>query len=306
MVVMRRYLAVAVLALAVGSCAKAPLTAPIVAEVSTTPAAVYADFSGVSVMTYKMSVCQGLRECWYRTGATVTSELRLLQTGNTMTGLFIESAQSVIPVTGQVSGDGELTLAGARARVSRSWSMDAARAVTLRLRRGADGAVTGTVEIKSDTNHYEQASVTTGGDIAALTPVQPLAAQAGFTGTWSGQYIIRSCTVVGFQFCAPVVGELYGFDLTLSGSGSSLTGELQHLAAVTGSGSGDQLTLGGRSIVTVPAKHTITGWQTYRDALGQLHGTFTFLYESGAISRTIEAELYFVTHDIPGAQALKK
>lgn len=304
---MRHAVVFAVAAAVMSACAKAPLTAPeIVPSASTTPAAVYADFSGVSVLTYRVTECGGLRNCFAYVGQTRTIEMRLQQIGPDVSGLIMPGYLDVIPVTGHVSGDGELTLTGSREGIHIYCGSYGREIRKFAIRRSAAGVASGSLAIAEDRTCREEGVPVTAGEVSALTSVQPLPSPSGFAGVWNGQYVIRSCAVVGNPFCAPVPNEVYNFTLTLSSNGSVVNGQMTGVASVSGTSLGDQLTLGGSSSPTVSTRLTITDWKSFRDALGQLHGTFSFTNESSTIRRAFDAEFYFVTQEIPSAQALKK
>lgn len=289
-------------------------TAPIAAT-SVAAAPAFADFSGVTLVSYKWTTCQGHRNCFaYVDNRISTVELRLTQSVGAVSGLMIESASSALRVSGTVSPDGELTLTGSRPRVETFRSgYDSARAIdTFKLRRDADGRVTGTVMLIGDFNEWDHSttgSVKEGGPVAAASRVQDLPLQSGFAGTWRGRTFTKSCVAVTGTYCrGPEPGEMSDFRLTLSASGAVVSGDIQNFTPVSGTASGDTLALAGEKLVGVqfPTRTTITGWNTYRDANGELHGTFNYTIESTTFRTTYEMELYFVMLDSPATASVLK
>ena len=97
------------------------------------------------------------------------------------------------------------------------------------------------------------------------------------------------------------------FTLTLSASGSVVSGEISRLAPVSGTALGDTLVLSGDGPAPGYSGHrgTITSWNAYRDAAGELHGTFTYVDDNTVAPTTYEIELYFVMLASPATAAIK-
>ena len=310
---MRRILIVALLGLAAGSCAKsASPTAPLVSA-PTASVPVFADFSGVTLVSYKWTTCEGHRNCFaYINDRVSTIELRLTQSVGSVSGLMIESPSSAVRVSGTVSPDGELTLTGSRPRVETRSGYDSARSIdTFRLRRNADGAVTGAVMMVGDFNEWDHSTtgaVKEGGPVTAATRVQEMPIQSGFAGTWRGRTLTKSCVAITGTYCrGPEPGEMDDFTLTLSASGAMVSGSISNFTAVTGTASGDTLVLSGEDLqgAQYPTRTTITGWNAYRDANGELRGSFTYVRESTTYRTAYEMELYFVMLESPATAAIK-
>src|SRR4051812_32432972 len=63
---------------------------------------------------------------------------------------------------------------------------------------------------------------------ACGAPTTPSA--ASFEGHWTGSYIVRDCTPVGWPSCDSVgepIGSIHPFDLSLTQDGSSVSGTLR-------------------------------------------------------------------------------
>lgn len=311
---MRRAVVIFALGLLAASCGKAAApTAPLVtAPVAAAP--VFADFSGVMLVSYKETTCEGHRNCFaYINNRILTVELRLTQSVGSVSGLMIESPTSAVRVSGTVSADGELTLTGSRPRVETFRSgYDSARSIeTFKLRRDAEGRGAGTVMLSGDFNeadHGTTGRVKDGGPVTAVDRVQSLPLQSSFAGTWRGRTLTKNCVAITGTYCrGPEPGEMDDFRLTLDASGSVVSGNIAGFAPVTGSASGDTLVLSGDNLVGVqyPTRTTITSWNTYRDGNGELRGSFTYTVESTTYKTSYEMELYFVLLDSSATAAVK-
>ncbi len=310
---MRRGAVIFALGLFAGSCGKAAApTAPLVtAPVAAAP--VFADFSGVTLVSYKESTCKGWRNCFAMVGQTRSVELRLTQSVGSVSGVLIESTRSAFRVSGAVSPDGELTLTGWRPRVETyRGGDDHGRGIdTFKLRRSADGKTTGTVLLIGDWAGYEVGAPGTafeGGDVTSAERTQMFPVQTGFGGTWHGRYIVKSCVATGIPVCYPAdPGEVPGFTMTLSPSGELVNGLITAMAPVSGTVSGDALLLSGDGFApgNPDIRGTITAWDAYRDAAGELRGTFTYVAETKSRRTVYECELYFVMLDSAATTAVK-
>ena len=127
-----------------------------------------------------------------------------------------------------------------------------------------------------------------------------------FQGTWSGKFIIRDCSTVGWPDCYPQRrNEIYpSFDLTLTQTSDRVEGTLRispNTLSVTGIASGNVLTLQGSVAQPVSGANVavrITEWSTTRDAAGRMKGSFRYVNEvtwtvpdRGVWSTKYEAEL---------------
>jgi hypothetical protein len=115
-----------------------------------------------------------------------------------------------------------------------------------------------------------------------------------FTGRWTGTYIVRGCTTVGWPSCDGLerqVDHVYALDVSLTQSGSAVSGTAQVTDSnfwtipVTGTATTNSLTVAGtfaNPVLNLLISDTvrITGWSTTRDDSGRLHGTFVFRRES--------------------------
>lgn len=312
---MRRSLLIAALALFAVSCGKSPTPTAPIASAPTAAAPVFADFSGVTLVSFKWTTCEGRRNCFaYVNNRTSTLELRLTQSVGSVSGLMIESASSALRVSGTVSPDGELTLTGSRPRVEtyRSGYDSARRIDAFKLRRDADGRVSGTVMVAGDFNEWDHSTtgaVKEGGPVTAASRVQDLPIQSGFAGTWRGRTLTKSCVAITGTYCRGTApGQMEDFMLTLSASGALVSGSIPNFTPVTGTASGDSLVLSGESLTgsQFPTRTTITDWKTYRDANGELHGTFNYVVESTTYRTSYEMELYFVLLESSATASLLK
>ena len=136
-----------------------------------------------------------------------------------------------------------------------------------------------------------------------------------FAGHWQGTYKIAKCTDVGWTNCALFIPDYEPqFNLRLSQSGSTVTGELTNIPygnstplPVSGSAaSAPALTLSGarpQGIGVGTETFRLTAWNVTRDDIGRMSGTFSYIDETQwtggpnagtTWSITYDAELKFV------------
>ncbi len=141
------------------------------------------------------------------------------------------------------------------------------------------------------------------------------AVDPSFAGHWQGMYTIVKCTAVGWPSCVPPIPDYDPpFNLRLSQSGSTVTGELTNIPygnstplPVSGSAaSAPALNLSGvrpQGIGVGIETLRLTAWNVTRDDIGRMRGTFSYIDEvqwtggpnSGMTwSVSYDAELKFV------------
>ncbi len=189
-------------------------------------------FAGIWQGQYKITTCEGERDCWFRVGSTRPYVLRLSQAGATITGI-VEAMSFVVDVTGEVTNDGQVTLTGSRPATS-GWDGMSAVAVSLTGLRLDDGnGLAGefwyTLDHTGDEwpyPHLAHGATILGGTRGPL-PVRSPAALAAYEGVWAGTYVIESCQFEGWASCWPeTLDGAYTLALELRVNGDALEGEL--------------------------------------------------------------------------------
>jgi hypothetical protein len=238
-----------------------------------------ASFAGAWHGDYTVTRCEGQRHCNETRGRAYPFSLRLEQAGSHVRGLFMPHG---IPVEGDVSSDGELSLTGTRPSAGKYSPAVELTRFTARL------SPTGLVADLVYQMRYEHGmrdwiggnslEQSLGGTVASaergtITPV------SSFDGQWTGTLIISDCSTIGWTACWPEERDReYGFELTLTQSGNRVSGELRlrDRFQVTGTVSGDTLTLepavredvqSGSRIFT-----RLERWEMTRDAVGSVRG----------------------------------
>jgi hypothetical protein len=265
---------------------------------STAPTAAFnpLDFNGAWQIDEKVTSCSGSRQCVFAVGATKQLSLRLLQSGTNVSGVIGLAPNAFngqhIPVDGTIAADGTLRMTGVKSAAS---ALDTeVRVTAFLLRRDAQQGLVGSIETSS--RYPPGGEVSSGserGDVIA--GARRAADTSGFamslSGRWRGEFVIRRCVPTGEAFClAERADNLYVFDLVLTQSGSTVNGSFfmnpgpGSPMTVIGSSSAGVLTLSGSASGIQsgvdPDLILLTGWSTIRDAVGQMHGTFTYRREA--------------------------
>ena len=254
------------------------------------PPPVAANFAGAWHGNYTITQCQGQRHCFFSLGQKSPFSLRLEQTGSHASGVF-QTGSFAIPVDGEVSSEGELSLTGTRpspglyspaveltrftARLSPTGFV-ADLAYRMRYADGMQDGIGG--------NSLEQSLGGTvgsaeGGEIPAVSL---------FTGKWTGSLIISDCSTEVWTACWPEERDReYGYALTLVQSGDRVTGELEFRPGrfqISGTVSGDTVTLepavredpGSSYRAVTRLQH----WIMTRDGVGNLRGEMHYMRET--------------------------
>jgi hypothetical protein len=249
----------------------------------TSPTAQSTHYEGVWEIEYRVTSCNGIRHCFAYVGSTQTIMLTLAQTGMEVIGVI--SGDFYVDVIGKVSEEG-VTLTGfTPARSSLDHEVELTQ---FKARHVPISGMTGTLAFaergKAEGNFYGD-WVMTAEIISAVRHGNALPQALTFQGTWTGDFVIRSCTFVGWIFCSPPEGSVRPFKLTLTQTPTRAEGSL-YLApdefAVVGTVSGNSLSLQGSGQSPASGadiKLRLTAWSTTRDVVGRLSGTFTYVRE---------------------------
>jgi hypothetical protein len=249
---------------------------------------VSANFAGAWRGSYVTTQCQGQRHCFFSLGQSHPFSLRLEQSGSHVRGVF--QAGVAIPVDGEVSNDGELSLTGTRpspggyspalelTRFTARLSPTGLAADFSYRMQYADGMMD---YIGGNSLVQSIGGTVAGAEHGDTTPVN------SFAGQWSGSLFISDCSSVGWIGCWPEErNREYGFELTLSQSGDRVTGELTTRVRlqVTGVVNGDTLTL-EPAVVEEPQSSGslvthLQRWEMTRDAVGSVRGEMYYKREA--------------------------
>lgn len=292
---MRRLAPIAV-ALAVAACGGSPTTP---APVGSAPILqLVAPFEGVWNFKYRADQCEGERHCFAVLGQTYDFSVRLVGTASGYEGVVLLPGANV-DVTGTIDASGALLLSGVRPRI---YANDFEREVEVtRLRLASDGsAVTGDLEYKTrgEWNGWFGTESRRNGPIVAATRLADSTSTSldDFNGIWSGRVATRDCSSVGWQGCFPLEArELWDFELTVTGTGSRVSGLFRRPTAATveGNVSGASMILqgagdsrgSGHTGVTTIRPSTLT-----RDRVGRMKGSLSiemrWLWNDGRVSST--------------------
>jgi hypothetical protein len=272
--------AVAILAAACSPSDRSPLPSP--SAPTPLPPAV-TSYTGAWHGTFTITQCTGRRHCNESIGQRSAFSLLLQQGGAHVDGVF-QAEGFAIPVGGNVSTDGQLSLTGSRP--SPGLYSPAAELTRFTARQSPDGL---TAELAYRVRYREDMPENGNALEQTIAATVPSAARGeatpvnSFAGRWVGSLIIADCSTEGWTFCYPEErGREYGYELTLTQSGQRVTGQLNFRGRfdVTGSVAGDTLTLersvredaqsGGRYFANL--EH----WIMTRDAVGQLRGEMLY------------------------------
>jgi hypothetical protein len=248
------------------------------------PAPAITNYAGSWHGNFVLTQCDGQRHCNLTMGREYSFSLLLQQTGARVDGALHVSGFP-IPVEGDVSADGRLTLTGRRASAGLySPHMELTRFEAQR------SHTAGIVAEFSYVVQYPEGSPLApdsrqqliGGSIAsaALGDRTP---RSSFAGRWRGRLFITDCIWEGTLGCYPEVrGEEPGYELTLTQTGDRVEGELwtRERIKVTGTVSGDTLTLDVATLQQPVSSATslwhLRSWTMTKDAIGQVRGSMAF------------------------------
>ena len=276
---MRRVLALAFLLAACGGSPSSPSQPP--ASPPPVPLT-FADFSGLWTAKYRMTACEWERHCVFYMGTERSFDLRLIQTGSHVHGLYVED-WSATDIDGDVSTDGSLVMSGVTGPVS---SRDGSFRVTeIRLRLGPARDLQGQVSYENRLPpQYSEIGLgmKASGEIVAAARSDLATFAADADGTYRGRFVVRSCTPLS-SYCYPnELDEVPMLTLTLSHDASGATASYQQSGApflLRGTLSGRSLLLDGQVTSGTPGFETlqrVTGWRTTIDDFGRIVGTFHY------------------------------
>lgn len=238
-------------------------------------------FGGVWALGYTITECSGERHCVLTVGNVRTAQLRLTQNGSLVTGVF--NGDEIVDVTGTVSSDGALSLTGTMPALS---AKDHAVEFTATgLTKTDTGMLVGSIRyVERGTPQGDFFGVySRTGRIDSATRTLSTSPTTGFTGVWSGLFVVQSCTFSGWLFCYPHQdGSLYPITLTLTQAGQQLSGTFamgSDIATVSGTASGDGFSLtgfGSHIVSGGTSDTTVTSFTATRSSVGRLYGTITF------------------------------
>ena len=307
-----RAIVCAVLAFAVACTRQQSPVSPTAPAAPTPLPPIVASYAGVWHGNFTIAHCQGRRHCVFSIGQHRPFVLLLDQAGSHVTGMFqVESFG--VPVQGDISTDGELTLRGRRdspgalaaaVELTRFTARQSASAglladLTYRLRYPDT--------VPEGVNSKEQSI---SGVIASAARGQLPAANA-FGGRWTGSLVIRDCAPANTPGCWPrELGHEGTYELTLSQSGDRVTGVLKFEGdlSVTGTVADNSLTLdritredpisSGRSFVHLER------WTMTRGEAGGLRGSLIYSRETvwNSLVRSPNAIIRFQGDIVSGTQ----
>ncbi|MCC7176946.1 MAG: choice-of-anchor D domain-containing protein [Acidobacteria bacterium] len=218
--------------------------------------------------------------------ATPPATTRIIAiTGSLAFGEVAVGNQRDLSITISNSGNATLTVTGMSvtgglsAHTTASWTSGpiapgASQSVTIRFAPTSAGSFSGTLTVNADQ--------TSGTNTIAISGT----AQASFSGTWSGRYVVERCDGTGSVqdvFCSQnrglyPVGTSLPISLTLTQNGGSVSGTValgQVIGVVNGVVTPDgQMTLQGTA-TSGTVSITFTSWSS-RAAGNGMEGTFTY------------------------------
>lgn len=252
-------------------------------------------FSGIWRVSYRM--VRGVGCNTFPSGQTAETVFRFAQTGDSVVGSMFGA-----DVTG-LEAQGEATLSGLKLPAASFDSRVEVRA-TLRL-VDQIASFTGTFHVVQTFAVSCGIPLAFDAEILTANRVPFDSSPASYAGTWRGNYVVQSCTKIGWRDCYPEqAGGSYSFYLELIQAGSSVTGRLildhapslgsgDYDIVVTGSGDAGQLVLRGTWKSTDGRSSTrLLTWSTTRDVLGRMNGSFSYTSDYQTIS-----DVYSSTYD---------
>jgi len=278
---MRRLFAIT-LALFVAACGKTP-SAPSSEPASPPPAPVtFADFSGLWTAKYRITACEWERHCVLYMGEQREFNLRLVQSGSHVRGLFVDGL-SAADVEGDVSSDGTLVMSGYRPPAS---SRDGSFRVTeIRIRRGTSPDLEGQIGYEARlAPQYSEVGLgmKLSGQIVTAARSDLSMFASSMDGTYRGTFAVRSCVTPGVDCYPAGLDEVMDLSLTVTTTGGEVSAIYQQSGtrvALTGTLSGRTLLLAGESTAGTPGfeyLNRVTNWRTSIDEFGRISGTFHF------------------------------
>jgi len=252
-----------------------------------TTSALGPDAAGIWSGEYRITTCDGARHCFAMQGQTTPFVLRLQQNGAALSGLLETGSPSLaIDVTGYVGTDGQITLTGRTADPSAYLYLISAELTHFEARLDPFNGFVGTLGYATTSEPgFIRGRAEFRGEFLRATR-QPLPPAGAAAGAWSGQYVVRECTVTGSQYCQPYDrGEFTGIELLLTQRDTTVSGTVtlgQQRVPVEGHVSDGRLTLQGSSSLTQGQNTSdirLTDWMVNVDAIGRLSGSIAYTHE---------------------------
>jgi hypothetical protein len=267
------------------------LTLPAPAAPTPLPPAI-TNYAGSWQGNFSITQCAGRRHCHASMGRQSPFSLLLQQTGARVDGVF-NAEGFAIPVEGEVSAEGGLTLTGRR--VSPGWYVPTIELTQFTARRSDTTGLVAELVYRLEYPEGTPPSVnwpqqTIGGSIvsAALGAPTP---RNSFAGRWIGRLLITDCSTVGWSSCYPEDrGEEWAYELTLTQTGDRVAGELyvRERINVTGTVSGDTLRLDPATeqhpVSSATSAWHLRSWTMTKDAVGQVRGSMAYDRETVWVS----------------------
>jgi len=239
--------------------------------------------------SFSITQCSGRRHCNEARGQQSPFSLLLQQIGARVDGVF-QAEGFAMPVEGEVSADGGLTLTGRQA--SPGWYLPTIELTRFTARRSD---TTGLVAELGYRLEYPAgapnlringtAPQTIGGSIVSAALGAPTARNS-FAGTWVGKLLLTDQSTADWLGCYPEYrGDEGVYKLTLTQTGDRVAGELQicrHFN-VTGAVSGDTLTLDPavqHAVSSATSVWHLRSLTMTKDAVGQVRGSMTYEFEA--------------------------
>jgi len=259
------------------------------------PAAPHVDASGEWTGAFTYATCVGDRNCAFRLGRGGRFALRLTQSASSVTGLFLgDTVIGPVDVSGTVEADGSVRLAGTFVSAAPRDLVKSRKVEFSGLRLDAATGLAGqfTYEV---TLGYEGIRATYGGTIASAEH-RSLSTVPDLSGTWTGRFLVRGCIVTGSPVCSPYSdGTVEYLDLTLTGSGAAISGELKPVSdriPLSGRANGATVELDGfRPAAPGALQLRVIGLAATADVYGRLSGRFTYVTQFNQMTTTYDIEL---------------
>jgi hypothetical protein len=272
----------AVALLLVAACGGSP-SSPSRPPASPAPVPVtFADFSGLWTAKYRITACDWERHCVLYIGTERSFDLRLVQVGSHVRGLYVDNG-SATDVEGDVSSDGTLVMSGSSGPVSARDGSFRVTEVRVRLASAPDlqGQVSYESRLPPEYSEYELGMKATG-EIVSATRSGLGAFVDSTDGTYHGRFVVRRCTPYT-TYCYPNdIDEVPDLVLTVTHDASAVSATYQQggtRVPLHGTLSGRTLLLDGETTTGTPgfeALNRVTAWRTTLDEFGRMSGTFHF------------------------------
>src|SRR5262245_50713137 len=275
---MRRLIGVTLLLVA--ACGRGP-SSPSAGTASPVPAPMtFADFSGLWTAQYRITACDWERHCVLYTGTERPFNLRLVQSGAHVRGLFVDGG-AVADIEGDVSTDGTLMMTGYKPPATpRDGSL---RITELRVRLGAAPDLVGqfTYENRTASQYsYLGLGMKATGEIVSASRSSLSSFSSTVEGTYRGRFAVRSCAPLSTHCYPDETDDVVDVILTVTTPDGALSATFQRGGTripLRGTFSGRTLDLAGETTTPQSGGDTlnrITNWRASIDEFGRMSGTF--------------------------------